>query len=975
MSCWEILGIEKTGNQELIREAYLKKLPGFHPEENPKGFQALRTAMEEAMKEASGISQETEEEGQGGLKETDMMDSREIRSFLKEAKEVYRDYERRILPEQWHRLLSCDVCQDLETQKEAGWALVGFLMNHYHLPHKCYEAMDQVFGWTESQEELKEHFPDGFIRYLVERIEEEDSFRYEKTPLREDFDYDKFFEAYFELRTAIGEKDRERVEQALEEIEGMGMEHPDLTILKIRHVSMIKGMEGQAWEMAKGLFETDSENKASRYWYARAAIDAKTADMDFEAMEKIIVSLVEEEPGNPGFWQLLGTFFKAQDALSQALQAFRKADECAQGNWDYLRDEIVETADALSRQLEEQGFDDNWSMANVCWMARRYDKVRQLLEGMEPPEGSEMSWLILMAGSCHNLEDYKAALSYRQKIWDAYEAKDRPLELYMDLAEEYGLTGEREKALEIYGQATETFTENGEVYYRQAKLLEEDGRQKEAAGMCSKALSVEFHREAFNLWLELLLDMKEYEQVREKARQVIEQGYRPAQVLFDYARALRNLEEYKEAEGVLKELYDRTAGAELVCEEYASLFYDMDKPGEALKWIEEAIEKRETPRRLYMKADYLHDLDRFEEEVEVYRKLVSQGFDDYYVKYRMGRALENLDLFEEAEANFRTAIEKRPDYGSAWDGLGDICQKQGRWKEAVTAYEGGMELGHLQAARDLCRILKRLHEDDQAIERLKEGLKKWPEDGSLLILYSDMLVRKKDYEGAVRCLNRYMEVKPSQTGRAYREIAMTYERAKDWEKAQEYYQRSIDQEPDSARAWRLMGKFLSNERKEQEKALPYLEKAVELAPDSTYGYMKLGEVYEALGRKEEAVKCYEKSLENYRKDIEKDSRDCCTYEGMADVLFHLGRLEEAREAAHKAISLQSRVFTCSCPFCYEGHEDLAKVEEKKGNLEKALEYMEQAGRLSTLEYYPEQIARLKGLIREREDGAEQADTL
>ena len=212
---------------------------------------------------------------------------------------------------------------------------------------------------------------------------------------------------------------------------------------------------------------------------------------------------------------------------------------------------------------------------------------------------------------------------------------------------------------------------------------------------------------------------------------------------------------------------------------------------------------------------------------------------------------------------------------------------------------------------------------------------------------------------------------------------MTYERAKDLDKAEEFYQKSVDHEPKNARAWRLMGKFLANERKDMERALAYLKKAVELAPDSTYGFMKLGETYEALGRKEEALECYEKSLENYRKDVEADPKDCCNYEGMADVLVHLGRLDEAQNMARKAILLQERVFTCSCPFCYEGREDLAKAEEKKGNLkkalewmredmakaqerkgdlEKALEFMEKAGRMAVTEYYPGEIKRLKEAI-------------
>lgn len=963
MSCWEVLGIEETWQEEVIRKAYLKKLPQFHPEENPEGFKALREAMEEAMKEAAGQKAQKEAQEEG-IKESVLMDSQEIRNLLKEAEKLYCDFSRRIEPGQWKELLACNVCRDLESQKEAGWALIGFLMNHFHIPHSCYEVMESVFGWTDSEEELRVHFPEAFIEYLIERIEEEDSFRYDKIPLREDFDYDKFCETYFELRTAIREKERQKAEQILEQMEAMKMEHPDVMALKIRHLSMIGGMEEQIWELAKQLYEKDKENVSSRYWYVRSAMDTEEAKEAPEELEKIIAGLLEEEPQNSVFWQLAGSFLKSQNRFVQALQALQKARECSQGEWEYLDEQIAETADSLSRQMEEEGYDDPWEMAHICWSARRYDKIRELLEEIQPSEDKKADWVFLMAESCHNLGDYETALKYRTAIWESFKEQDKPLELYLDLAEEYNLAGDSQKALELYSQAAEVFTEEPEIFYKQAKILEEENRHAEAAAMCDRALKAGFHREAFNLKLEILLDMEEYEMVRDSARQVMEQGYRPAQVLFDYARALRGMEEYSQAEETLKELYERTEGADLVCEELASLCDDRNRPEEALNWIDKALNKRITSRRLYMRSEYLHDLNRFEEEIEIYQKMLEQEDDSYryYTYYRLGRALESSDRFEEAITSFQAAVEQQQDYGAAWDGLGDIFQKQKNWQEAEKAYEEGAKLGYLQAARDLCRLLKRVHHNDRARECIEAALKKWPEDGSLLVIYSDILMRQKEYDAAVRCLNRYMEIRPSQTSRAYREIAETYVRAKDLDKAQEYYQKAVDQDPGNARNWRMMGKFLANDRKEQEKALPYLEKAVELAPDSTYGYMKLGEVYEALGRKEEALQCYEKSLENYKIDIDENPKDCCNYEGAADVLVHLGRLDEAQEMAHKAISLESRVFTCSCPFCYEGYEDLAKAEERRGDFRKALEYMELAGRYATTEYYPEQIARLKKII-------------
>ena len=45
-----ILGIDKTKDEETIRNAYRELLQNTHPEENPEGFKRLREAYEGALK-------------------------------------------------------------------------------------------------------------------------------------------------------------------------------------------------------------------------------------------------------------------------------------------------------------------------------------------------------------------------------------------------------------------------------------------------------------------------------------------------------------------------------------------------------------------------------------------------------------------------------------------------------------------------------------------------------------------------------------------------------------------------------------------------------------------------------------------------------------------------------------------------------------------------------------------------------------
>ncbi len=49
MNCWQILGIEPTPDEALIKKAYAKALKHNKPDKNPEGFKALRSAYEQAL--------------------------------------------------------------------------------------------------------------------------------------------------------------------------------------------------------------------------------------------------------------------------------------------------------------------------------------------------------------------------------------------------------------------------------------------------------------------------------------------------------------------------------------------------------------------------------------------------------------------------------------------------------------------------------------------------------------------------------------------------------------------------------------------------------------------------------------------------------------------------------------------------------------------------------------------------------------
>lgn len=61
-TCWQILEIESTTQIDIIRQAYLARLPLCHPETDPQGFKALRQAYEEALRLAVNPVEEADDE-------------------------------------------------------------------------------------------------------------------------------------------------------------------------------------------------------------------------------------------------------------------------------------------------------------------------------------------------------------------------------------------------------------------------------------------------------------------------------------------------------------------------------------------------------------------------------------------------------------------------------------------------------------------------------------------------------------------------------------------------------------------------------------------------------------------------------------------------------------------------------------------------------------------------------------------------
>ncbi|MGE8504980.1 MAG: DUF805 domain-containing protein [Pseudomonas sp.] len=166
MSCWERLGIEPTDDQNTIRSAYRARLPDVHPERDPEGFQALRSAYEDALRHARGETSAPHE--QATLPSAN-------EQAVQQLVELLQDAARRFHPEAWQ-----DYCRmldqlPLDVLESIDGPLRGLLLSNGPLSHRCVTLLTERMAWANRLMQLPFEEAEALDQFL-QRIAEPDPF-------------------------------------------------------------------------------------------------------------------------------------------------------------------------------------------------------------------------------------------------------------------------------------------------------------------------------------------------------------------------------------------------------------------------------------------------------------------------------------------------------------------------------------------------------------------------------------------------------------------------------------------------------------------------------------------------------------------------------------------------------------------------------------------------------------------------------
>jgi len=217
---------------------------------------------------------------------------------------------------------------------------------------------------------------------------------------------------------------------------------------------------------------------------------------------------------------------------------------------------------------------------------------------------------------------------------------------------------------------------------------------------------------------------------------------------------------------------------------------------------------------------------------------------------------------------------------------------------------------------------------DDALELSRQALERAPRSPKALKAYAGCMIATGDLEAAASCLAQVLKIKPEDAEAAH-DLAITKQMVGDPEAAELQLQRAVDLEPENALFHDALGVHYASIGNVQ-RALQLALRAHELDPDDTRIQQNLASLMMQIGAPFDALNYLSSVLENDPKNTAARSmlasvyhelsdhesgfehaknaylanpRDPVVLSAYAQSLCHVGRAEEAGEAADKALKL------------------------------------------------------------------------
>lgn len=927
---FRILECEQTKDKAVITDAYRKKLVTVNPEEDPKGFMELRAAFDAAVK----YSQEAEEEECIKIPQTPMD------LFMKKVEDLYFSKEDRLNPAAWEKVLEEDVCVYLETADEALRQLLIFFMDHFRLPQPIFKAIDQKVGLTTKGDDFYEEFPEDFVRFIKSAPLDENFFPFELVEGEDFTQIDEYIRLYYDCKHFFDLKQIDEVKSTLKQMDQLSLDHPFTHVEKLGLAHLEGDREAMERELAY-LNEYEPKNEFIlfhiAYYYTKQG--------KYEQAQPVVDQILEKNPNHYSACKLRYEYWFETGKYKEARKGF--LDLLDYENHDPDLVEKLQKCNEIVIPILEKEFEENHdyeALMESCWALFQNDRQEEALKKLEnypEEERNSLNYDNICGKMYASLQRYGEAIPHlkrwsealKQVVDDGSEKNKKEIKkipystlmivnCYMELGKNSKNQNEYfEKAI---NEMPKDLSKDDEHYMNymtmRAYIKLTLHEYHDCIDICDEILKIDHHHIYAHIYMqEAFYEVRsgqnvvdEYHYLKEYAPGYIKSYEFAARVFFAYGqhedvfsvveearkrevdsllleflftRSKRYIADGKEQMEELADKYKEiihkmeTEESDIedrleVYREQIYLYMDMKNFGTALSLCEKLPQNEEdVDRNLYMKADILRQDERYKEAVKIFIDLDKRNPDYEVYAFNAARCYHEMDQEEKEKEYLIRTLKINPQHQNANGHIADILKKRLKsYWDWNTFYEA------IDYASKQIEILPNCY---YLIER------------GLLYLDAGMLEpAMKDFQAAI-------EDDPEDLY-AYNNMGFAYEQSWDFEKACEYYEKSMELVKEketglpfvnAGDSYMALGDF--------EKAIKAYQKRLEMFPNSAeYVLRKMAECCHRLGHFEEANKYYDELRKHVTdpEDIEDDTLS------RGDLFLDMGREEQALSCYQKYAS-------------------------------------------------------------------------
>ena len=887
---FQILNMEQTKEEDTIHKAYHTLLKSTNPEDDPEGFKRLRQAYETAM-EYARMSEDDPNEAP----------KTEVDLWIERVQEFYDALPTRYQLNGWKELLQDPVCEGLDTSLEAREKMLVFLLNHIHLPHDVWNLLDKAFEITEDYQELRQLFPENFLRYVKFYSENETFFPYDLFEYRsldgENANGDAYIDGLTSIKQKLDSEENADCLQELFDLRAFDIYHPYEDVERLR-VYTRRGNEEECVRLIEKLMERIPGDRYGLVYIGEAYWGMGQKEKAHEIWE----NLLEKSPQfYQAKWDLVRylmekeDFYRARELMHELLDTDGENEKIQNMLKEANEALIPEYYGKIERGEEDAHFPGGELVIELGWCLFQNDRMEEavsLLEKFTPKKEEEYSYYNLFGRLLYQNKEYGRAVPYLENwkkiLWSlendgTKETKKRLSRKNMAaciLGACYFEIGRKEDAIASIQDGIDVAVDIGEklgAMQQLASLYVVMEEYERAVDLCDQIVKEEpEYFPAYMVRQEACYKLHKGQEVIDDYHRAIELYpgfYKPylfaAEVLFYYNQYQDGLEVLRTAEQNGIVLTPRM----LLCQAkiLRSTAENTERRKEVLRILNQVEEQKDTPE---------YDVED-SSEITFERALVA--WDD--------------NQLESAVWYIEKAIRENPECLQYHFVCGNIYVDSGKYRKALNQYEiaepAYQEHPGLYYGRGLC--YEGIGSKVIAIENYEKALE-------FRDVYADACEKISNYYNAkyrTTCKRSYLEKALEYATRQIHAVencyylvnrGLIYMNALELEPAIADFEKALTYREDDWPAWNNLGccyKYLG----QFEKAITYYKKAVEYMGQEkdVLPYSNMADCYEALGEYEKAIACYRKNLEFYPGDFD-------FWEEIGNLYSYIGKYNEAQEA-------------------------------------------------------------------------------